>query len=64
MSLDTVDDPDDAQAAQQRPAAVAALSECSLVTVTVILEFFFTFDRRLAKRAKALGSSPAVDLLS
>jgi hypothetical protein len=33
-----VNDPDDAQAARQRPAAVAALSEYSMVTVTVILE--------------------------
>jgi predicted nucleic-acid-binding protein len=44
-SLDTnvlvrffVDDADDAQAAKQRPAAVAALSERSLVSVTVLLE--------------------------
>jgi len=34
-----VDDADDAQAAQQRPAAVAALSERSFVSVTVLLEF-------------------------
>ena len=33
-----VDDADDAQAAKQRPAAVAALSERSLVSVTVLLE--------------------------
>ena len=33
-----VDDADDAQAAKQRPAAVAALSERGLVTVTVLLE--------------------------
>ena len=45
-SLDTnvlarffIDDPDDAQAAKQRPAAVAALSERAHVTVTVLLEF-------------------------
>ncbi len=45
-SLDTnvlarffIDDPDDAQAVRQRPAAVAALSERSMVTITVILEF-------------------------
>ena len=45
-SLDTnvlarffIDDPDDAQAAQQRPAAVAAFSEPTIVTITVILEF-------------------------
>ncbi len=44
-SLDTnvlarffIDDPDDPQAALQRPAAVAALSERGLVTVTVLLE--------------------------
>ena len=33
-----VDDADDAQAAVQRPAAVAALSERSFVSVTVLLE--------------------------
>ena len=33
-----VDDADDAQAARQRPAAVAALSERSYVPVTVLLE--------------------------
>jgi predicted nucleic-acid-binding protein len=33
-----VDDPDDAQAAKQRPAAVAALSERSFVPVTVLVE--------------------------
>lgn len=45
-SLDTnvlarffMDHPDDALAARQRPAAVAALSERSMVTITVILEF-------------------------
>jgi predicted nucleic-acid-binding protein len=44
-SLDTnvlarffVDDADDPQAAKQRPAAVAALSERSFVSVTVLLE--------------------------
>lgn len=34
-----VDDADDAQSAKQRPAAVAALSERSFVSVTVLLEF-------------------------
>jgi predicted nucleic-acid-binding protein len=34
-----VDDEDDAQAAKQRPAAVAALSERAFVSVTVLLEF-------------------------
>ena len=33
-----VDDADDAQAAKQRPAAVAALTERSFVSVTVLLE--------------------------
>jgi predicted nucleic-acid-binding protein len=33
-----VDDPDDEQAVQQRPAAIAALSERALVSVTVLLE--------------------------
>ena len=45
-SLDTnvlarffVDDPDDAQALKQRPAAITALSAPAYVTVTVLLEF-------------------------
>ena len=121
-----VDDPDDSQARLQRPAAVAALSERSFVSVTVMLELewvlsgfyalaprdvsrvlralasiphvtiedrdlvlsaldafdhgldfadalhlscssrateFATFDRRLARRAKGLGLTPAVTLL-
>ena len=33
-----VDDPEDAQAARQRPAAVAALSQRCFVSVTVLLE--------------------------
>ena len=33
-----IDDADDAQAARQRPAAVAALTERSFVSVTVLLE--------------------------
>jgi len=133
-SLDTnvlarffIDDPDDAEALRQRPAAVAALSERAFVSVTVLLEFewvmrgfyelprqdiarvmrglagiehitvedraaltaaldafdagldfadalhlarslratsFLTFDRRLAKRAKALALEPGVEWLS
>jgi predicted nucleic-acid-binding protein len=122
-----VDDADDAQAAKQRPAAVAALAERSFVSVTVLLELewvmrgfyglptkdisrvlraiasiehialedrgavlaaidgfdkgldfadalhltrssrasgFATFDRRLAKRAKALALTPPVELLA
>ena len=45
-SLDTnvlarffIDDPDDAEALRQRPAATAALSERAFVSVTVLLEF-------------------------
>jgi predicted nucleic-acid-binding protein len=34
-----IDDADDVQAARQRPAAVAVLSERSYVSVTVLLEF-------------------------
>ena len=34
-----IDDPEDAQAAKQRPAAIAALSERAYVSVTVLLEF-------------------------
>ena len=34
-----IEDEDDAQAAKQRPAAVAALSERGFVSVTVLLEF-------------------------
>lgn len=34
-----VDDPDDAEASRQRPAAVAALSEQAFVPITVLLEF-------------------------
>ena len=122
-----IDDADDAQAARQRPAAVAALAERSFVSVTVLLELewvmrgfyelptrdisrvlraltgiehitledrdavlaaleafdkgldfadalhiarssrasgFATFDRRLAKRAKALALAPGVELLA
>ena len=133
-SLDTnvlarffVDDSDDAQAARQRPAAVAALSERAFVSVTVLLELewvmrgfyeiprrgvvralralagiehvtiedrdavlaavdafeggldladalhlkrssrasaFATFDQKLARRAKSLGLTPAIELLA
>jgi predicted nucleic-acid-binding protein len=122
-----VDDPDDPEAAAQRPAAITAVSERSFVPVTVVLEFewvlrgfyelppkdvarvmralagiehitledrdavltavealekgldfadalhlarsaraaaFRTFDRRLAKRARALRLEPRVELLT
>ncbi len=45
MALDTnvlarffIDDPDDKEAAKQRPAAIAALSERCFVSVTVLME--------------------------
>ncbi|MDZ4812021.1 MAG: type II toxin-antitoxin system VapC family toxin [Pseudomonadota bacterium] len=67
-SLDTnilarffIDDADDAQAAKQRPAAVAALSGRAFVAVTVLLELewvmrgFYTLPRRdVAKVMRAL----------
>jgi len=34
-----IDDPDDAQAAKQRPAATIAVSQRAFVSVTVLLEF-------------------------
>jgi predicted nucleic-acid-binding protein len=58
-----VDDADDAQAAKQRPAAVAALSERSFVSVTVLLELewvmrgFYELPRRDVSRVlRALAS--------
>jgi predicted nucleic-acid-binding protein len=68
-SLDTnvlarffIDDPDDAQAAKQRPAAVVALSQRAQVTVTVLLEFewvmrgFYGLSRRaIAEVLRALA---------
>ena len=63
-SLDTnvlarffVDDSDDTQAARQRPAAIAALSERAFVSVTVLLELewvmrgFYKLPRRSMVRA-------------
>ena len=47
-----IDDADDAQAAKQRPAAIAALSERAFVSATVLLEFewvmrgFYALPRR------------------
>jgi predicted nucleic-acid-binding protein len=58
-----VDDADDAQAAKQRPAAVAALSERSFVSVTVLLELewvlrgFYELPRRdISRVLRALAS--------
>jgi predicted nucleic-acid-binding protein len=57
-----VDDPDDTQAAKQRPAAVAALSGRAYVGVTVLLEFewvlrrFYALPRRvIVKVLRALA---------
>ena len=58
-----VDDPDDAQATKQRPAAIAALSDRAFVSVTVILEFewvmrgFYELSRKdIVKVLRALMS--------
>jgi predicted nucleic-acid-binding protein len=58
-----VDDADDAQAARQRPAAVAALSERSFVSVTVLLElewvlrgFYELPARQVSRVLQALAS--------
>lgn len=64
-----VDDPDDAQAAKQRPAAVAALSERSFVSVTVLLElewvlrgFYELPERDICRVLRALASIEHVTL--
>jgi predicted nucleic-acid-binding protein len=64
-----VDDPDDAQAATQRPAAVAALAERSFVSVTVLLELewvlrgFYELPRRdIARVLRALASIEHITL--
>jgi predicted nucleic-acid-binding protein len=56
-----VDDPEDAQLARQRPAAVAAVSDRAYVSVSVLLEFewvmrgFYALSRRdIAKVMRAL----------
>ena len=58
-----VDDADDEQAAKQRPAAVAALSERSFVSVTVLLElewvmrgFYELSMREISRVLRALAS--------
>jgi len=58
-----IDDADDAQAAKQRSAAVAALSERSFVSVTVLLELewvmrgFYELPRRdISRVLRALAS--------
>lgn len=64
-----VDDADDAQAARQRPAAVAALSERSFVSVTVLLELewvlrgFYELPRRdISRVLRALAGIEHVTL--
>ena len=58
-----VDDADDAQAAKQRPAAVAALTERSFVSVTVLLElewvmrgFYGLSTKDISRVLKAIAS--------
>ena len=64
-----VDDPDDAQARRQRPAAVAALSERSYVSVTVLLElewvlsgFYALPPKDVSRVFRALASIPHVTI--
>jgi predicted nucleic-acid-binding protein len=64
-----VDDPDDAQAAKQRPAAVAAMSQRAYVSVTVLLElewvlrgFYELPAADVSKVLRALASIPHVTL--
>ena len=64
-----VDDADDAQAAQQRPAAVAALAERSFVSVTVLLElewvmrgFYELPARDISRVLRALASIEHITL--
>lgn len=56
-----IDDPEDAEAPKQRPAAIAAMSDRAYVSVTVLLEFewvmrgFYTLSRReISKVMRAL----------
>jgi predicted nucleic-acid-binding protein len=64
-----IDDPDDAQAARQRPAAIAALAERAFVSVTVLLElewvmrgFYELPDREISRVLRALASVEHVTL--
>ena len=64
-----VDDADDVQAAKQRPAAVAALSARSFVSVTVLLElewvlrgFYELSTRDISRVLRALASIEHVTL--
>ena len=64
-----VDDADDPQAAKQRPAALAALSERSFVSVTVLLElewvmrgFYELPTREISRVLRALASIEHITL--
>jgi predicted nucleic-acid-binding protein len=64
-----VDDADDAQAARQRPAAVAALAERCFVSVTVLLElewvmrgFYELTPRDISRVLRALASIEHITL--
>jgi predicted nucleic-acid-binding protein len=64
-----VDDDDDAQAAKQRPAAIAALAERSFVSVTVVLElewvlrgFYELPTRDISRVLRALASIEHITL--
>jgi predicted nucleic-acid-binding protein len=64
-----VDDPDDAQAARQRPAAIAALSQRCWVSVTVLLElewvlrgFYSLPPREVSRVLRALAGIPHLTL--
>ena len=64
-----VDDADDTQAAKQRPAAVAALSERAFVSVTVLLElewvmrgFYELPTRDISRVLRALASIEHITL--
>lgn len=64
-----IDDSDDVQAARQRPAAVAALSQRSFVSVTVLLElewvmreFYELPTREIIRVLRALASIEHINL--
>ncbi|HEY4066944.1 MAG TPA: type II toxin-antitoxin system VapC family toxin [Burkholderiaceae bacterium] len=64
-----IDDPDDPQAAKQRPAAVAALSQRAFVSVTVLLELewvmrgFYEFSPAdIARALRVLASMERITL--
>ena len=64
-----IDDADDVQAARQRPAAVAALSQRSFVSVTILLElewvmrgFYELSTRDIVRVLRALASIEHINL--